>query len=251
MLNDETGSNLQDTRALGASTPTHNLGGRTDYDDPEEHIRKFLMQEGALDFGHKKAYYAHLLEEKDDAFVRWYPMYISYGREKRALDIQEALKLKGYDTYLHLQEVPKDQFGNPREGTLLGPLYSMVFVQAMKIQLKLLKRYAANCNLMKFVTRRNRYGSQDTQIIWVPEKQMENFIKAATCPDPDSQRIPLTYNEFIDREGKKVKIMKGPFTGVEGEIKRVCRHRIVVALLRDVKIAVGITHIPPEDLIFV
>jgi hypothetical protein len=44
--------------------------------------------------------------------------------------------------------------------------------------------------------------------------------------------------------------MQGPFMGVEGEVKRIGRHRIVVALLREAQVAVGITHIPPAALEF-
>ena len=240
-MNDETTDFLLDTRALSASTPIRNS---------ELIYAQFLRQEDSLCFNHDQAYYARLLEEDDDAILRWYPMYISYSRRERALGINEALTAKGYETYLHLQEVPKDQFGNPREDTLLGPVYNMVFVHAMKIQLKLLKRYAANCNMMKFMTAQYRYETQETKIIWVPDQQMQNFRDAATRPDPESQRIPLTYNDFIHKEGQSVRIMSGPFTGIEGEIKRIARHRIVVALLRDARVAIGITHIPPDALVF-
>lgn len=241
LLNDRTDGILLGTRASSASTPFRNS---------ESAYSTFLRQEGCLRFDHDKAYYSQLLEESDDVILRWYPMYISYSRRERALHVNESLIAQGYETYLHLQEVPKDQFGNPREDTLLGPVYSMVFVHAMKIQLKLLKRFAANCNMMKFMTVQHRFETQATKIIWVPDRQMENFKDAATRPDPESQRIPLTYNEFIHKEGQLVRIVSGPFTGIEGEIKRVGRHRIVVALLREAKVAVGITHVPPENLIF-
>ena len=241
LLGDETSGILTDTRAFGASTPVRSSGLA---------YSQFLRQEGSLRFDHDEAYYSRLLEEADDAILRWYPMYISYSRRERALSVNDALMAQGYQTYLHLQEVPKDYFGNPREDTLQGPIYNMVFVHAMKIQLKLLKRFAANCNIMKFMTARQHYMTQSTQIIWIPDRQMENFIDAANRPDPLSQRIPLTYNHFIDKEGLAVKIVNGPFTGVEGEIKRINRHRIVVTLLRDARVAVGITHVPPEYLEF-
>jgi len=241
MMDEETDGLITGTRVTGTSTPGRNL---------ELFYSNFLSQEDCFNFGHDREYYSKLMEEKDDDELHWYPMYIRYARKERAIRINETLLDKGYETYLHLQEVPKDYFGNPLEGTLLGPVYNMVFVYAMKIQLKLLKRYAKNCDLMKFMTERHRFEAQQTKIIWVPDKQMQNFRDAATRQDPENQRIPLTYNEFIHKEGRKVKIVSGPFTDIEGEIKRVGRHRIVVALLRDARVAVGITHIPPEHLIF-
>ena len=242
MLNNETNGILSGTRASSASTPISSI---------ESTYGCFLKQEGSLCFDHEKAYYSRLLEEADDAILRWYPMYISYSSRERALTVNQSLLSKGYETYLHLQEVPKDQFGNPREDTFLGPVYNMVFVHAMKIQLKLLKRFDASCQLMKFMSVKHCFETQATQILWVPDRQMINFRDAATRPDPESQRIPLTYNEFIDKEGQHVKIMRGPFTGIEGEIKRIARHRIVVAILRDAHVALGITHVPPEDLVFI
>lgn len=226
MLNNETESNLTITRASSTSTPISSS---------ESLYSQFLKQEGSLCFNHDKSYYSQLLEETDDALLRWYPMYISYSREERALSLNKALADKGYETFLHLQ----------------GQMYNIVFVHAMKIQLKLLKRFDTSCQCLKFITVQQRFESQGTKVIWVPDAQMENFIDAATRPDPESQRIPLTYNEFIHKEGKSVRILSGPFAGIEGEIKRIARHRIVVALLRDAKIAIGITHIPPENLEFI
>ena len=242
MLNDETNGILSGTRASSTSTPSLAL---------QSNISLFLSQEGCLDFKSDQRYYAGILEEKDDDDFRWYPMRISYSRKQRAVKVNDALHAKGYETYLHLQETPKDNFGNPREDTNLGPVYNIIFVHAMKIQLKLLKRFAPSCDMMKFMIVQPRVETDSTKIIWVPDRQMENFIDAATRPDPASQRIPLTYNDFIDKQGKTVRIISGPFAGIEGEIKRVARHRIVVALLREARVAVGLTHVPPEYLEYI
>ena len=241
-LNDKTNGILLGSRASSTSTPSLDL---------KSNISLFLSQEGSLDFKHDQSYYAGILEESDDDDFRWYPMRISYSRKQRAIKVNDALHDKGYETYLHLQETPKDCFGNPREDTHLGPVYNIIFVHAMKIQLKLLKRFVPNCDMMKFMVVQPRLETDGTKIIWVPDRQMQNFIDAATRPDPSSQRVPLTYNDFIDKQGKAVRIINGPFAGIEGEIKRVARHRIVVAMLREARVAVGITHITPENLEFI
>ena len=80
---------------------------------------------------------------------------------------------------------------------------------------------------------------------------MENFIKAETLPDPYQQRIALTWSDFLGQEHRRVRIMQGPFMGVEGEVKRIGHHRIVVALLREAQVAVGITHVSPAALEFI
>lgn len=239
MVNEETNRILLSTRATGASTPNY---------AHIEALKEFLNRDDSLQFSPSADIYSQILEERDDTLFRWYPMYIHYARKERAVRVNQELHDRGYETYLHLQEPPKDYFGTPLKGTNKGPVYSIVFVHAMKIQLKLLKRFNGTCRMLKFMSSASLTDHAATRIIWVPDRQMENFIEAASRPDPLSQRIPLTYNDFIDKEGQKVKIVDGPFTGIMGEIKRIGRHRIVVALVRDARVAIGITHIAPEYL---
>jgi hypothetical protein len=181
------------------------------------------------------------LEEDDDAILRWYPMYVSYSRKERTLKLNEALMANGYRTYLYLQEAPKDAFGNPVEDTLLGPIYNMVFVHAMKIQLKLLKRYASNCNIMKFMTERQRFIAETTRVIWVPDRQMENFMRVASRTD-DSVMF-LDENCVVGKEGKRVLITGGAFEGVTGTIRRVKHCKRVVVELEGIA-AVAIAFVP-------
>ena len=239
MLNDETNGILSGSRASSTSTPSLAL---------PSNISLFLSQEGSLEFKRDQRYYAGILEEKDDDDFRWYPMRISYSRRQRAIKVNDALHAKGYETYLHFQETPKDHFGNPREDTNIGPVYNIIFVHAMKIQLKLLKRFVPSCDMMKFMIVQPGVETDATRIIWVPDRQMENFIDAATRPDPGSQRIPLTYNDFINQQGRAVRIVSGPFAGIEGEIKRIKKDRCVVVLIRG--IAAVALQIPFSDLEF-
>jgi transcription antitermination factor NusG len=55
----------------------------------------------------------------------------------------------------------------------------------------------------------------------------------------------LTYSDYLDKQGKRVRIIDGNFAGVEGVIKRIKRDRIVVVLLKGIA-AVAITQLPPS-----
>ena len=67
------------------------------------------------------------------------------------------------------------------------------------------------------------------EIMTVPDRQMENFMRVASMTD-DSVMF-LDENTIVGKEGKRVKIMGGVFEGVEGVIRRVKRcKRVVVAL---------------------
>jgi len=228
---------------MDTSTPIH---GHSD-----SLMATFMKQQDALRFTIDQHFYAPILEEEDDALYRWYPMYIHYAKQVRAKSLASQLRAQGYDCFLHIQELPRNAFGEVREGAQDRSINNIVFVHAMKIQLKLLKRFNAECSKLKFMSVPPRTIDQARQIVWIPDRQMENFIHSATCPDPLSQRIPLTYNDFIDKVDRRVRIVTGPFEGVEGEVKRINRHRIVVALIRETKTAIGITHVSPEMLEFI
>ena len=82
-------------------------------------------------------------------------------------------------------------------------------------------------------------------IVRVPDAQMENFIKA-TKIDDDSL-VYLNYEEYLSKPGKRVLIIDGPFTGVEGVIKRIKKNRQVVVAIDDLA-AVMITAVPRSYL---
>ena len=239
MLNVKANDILTDSRALGASTPINTLDTR---------IATFLKREDALTFNTDKGFYRDIIEEKDDGDFRWYPMRISYSHRARALSISNELAGKGFDAYLHLQEPARNAFGEVKEGHYEGPVYNIVFVHAMKIQLKLLKRFNPACNKMMFMTFKPLDSTAGNKILWVPDRQMEMFRDAATRPDPKEQRKVLTWNELLERPHRKVRILSGPFEGIEGELVRIKGNRIVVSLISEAKVAVGILYQPPENL---
>ena len=238
----EINGRLVDTRVRNASTPDYSFQpGLSD-------LAQFLKRDDALLFHPDKAIYQPILEEVDDTDCHWYPMRISYSQRERALGIRDELTRKGYEVYLHLQDPSTNAFGEIREDQVGHSIYNMVFVRAMKIQLKLLKRFDATCQRMKFMPVKPLDASLPTRILWIPDQQMNDFRDAATRPDPDHQRIILTYKDFLDRPHQKVRILSGPFEGIKGEVVRINRHRIFVALIREAKVAVGITHTPPSNL---
>ncbi len=239
MLDVKANSNPLASRVLDASTPNYSRA---------DAIAQFMKREGALTFHPDVNYYTSILEERDDILYRWYPMRISYSQRERAIGIRDELLDRGFETYLHLQEPARNAFGEVKEGHLEGPIYNIVFVRAMKIQLKLLKRFNAVCCKMQFMPYRPLDVTQGTQILWIPDAQMNSFRDAATRPDPCEQRKVLTWSELLERPHRKVRIITGPFEGVEGELVRIKGNRIVVSLLSQAKVAVGIMYQPPENL---
>ena len=75
---------------------------------------------------------------------------------------------------------------------------------------------------------------------------MNNFIRATQIDD--NRMEYLTYTDFFDKEGKKVRIVDGDFAGIDGEIKRIHKNRVVVVCIRG--IAAVALHIPFNQLEF-
>ena len=192
----------------------------------------------------------YVIEEADDTLVRWYPLRIRFSNPKRAMQVRDELRRQDVTTYLHMehQEVAHD---DQLQHEMLPAVNNLIFVHAMKGRVKLLKRQNQICQHLQFIAKPALDNPERSEIIYVPDRQMENFIKAETLPDPYQQRIALTWSDFLGQEHRRVRIMQGPFMGVEGEVKRIGHHRIVVALLREAQVAVGITHVSPAALEFI
>ncbi len=190
-----------------------------------------------------------VLEEVDDTIIRWYPLRIRFGNPHRAITIRDELRRQSVTTYLHMlhHEVIEN---NEIQYQMTPAVSNLIFVQTMKGRIKKLKRENKICKALQFIVKPSPSTNQ-REVLFVPDKQMENFIKAETLPDPYQQRVSLTYTDFIHKEHRKVRIIRGSFLGIEGEIKRIGRHKIVVILIRETHMAIGITHIAPNDLEFI
>ena len=74
-------------------------------------------------------------------------------------------------------------------------------------------------------------------------------LDTETRDDPRQQRVQLRYEDYLAKPGRKVRIIRGPFAGIYGEIKTIKSHRVVVVKLPELKIANGITHVSKSDLV--
>jgi transcription antitermination factor NusG len=185
--------------------------------------------------------------EIDDDLVRWYPLRIRHSNVKKAFSVREELYNLGLTSYLRMED-PKMTWDGEVEYGKRPAVTNLIFVKAKKKIVRLLKTTNPVCISLQFIAKPKAERSFKSEIIYIAERDMQNFIDAETRLDPNAQRIPLTYSDFIDKQDRRVRILRGPFTGIEGEVKRIQGHRIVVVLLRATHDAIGITHIAPKDL---
>jgi transcription antitermination factor NusG len=89
----------------------------------------------------------------------------------------------------------------------------------------------------------NYIHNMDTgQLLVVPDKQMEDFMFVL---DFSEDAIRLENKDL--RRGDKVRVIKGPFAGIEGELVRVKGHKRVVVRLEGI-FSLATTYIPPSFL---
>lgn len=172
--------------------------------------------------------------------TRWFPMRVTYNREMK---VKAELDRLDIENFIPMQYKIVDT----REGRkrMLQPaIHNLIFVHATQNQLTTLKQTRKALEPLRYMRRTNT-ANRLGEIIWVSDRQMENFMLVAR--KEDDSIIYLDYDQLAGKEGRRVTIIEGPFAGVEGTIERIQRNRRVVVKLEGVA-AVAITFVPPRFL---
>ena len=178
--------------------------------------------------------------------LSWYPMYVAYRQE---LKVRDALDHEGVRCFLPMQHKTM-RLGKKLIHADEPVIHNLIFVYSHRDQLRDLKMFHPDCVHMQFMTVRPRTEEQTSVVITIPERQMEQFIRAMGVDDPDGQRTYLPYSDFLGREGQRVRFLRGPFQGIEGTIKRIHNNRhLVIALPHVGALAISIPSISDLELI--
>ena len=180
----------------------------------------------------------------DEDMVRWYPMRVTYNRE---LKVNDSLKQLSIETFLPVRQQLVERAGKRRYEEV--PLVrSLLFVHASRQAITDLKMTRPECSPLRYMMTRPLDPRQQPQVMTVPDRQMENFIRVASA---DASRVMfLDYTAVAVKLGRRVMIVDGDFAGVEGVVKRIKKNRHVVVELEDVA-AVAIAFVPPAFLRFI
>lgn len=218
--------------------------------DTPNYVLESSLVEATPDAQQAECYEALQVEESDDELERWYPMLIRHSNPKKARRLRDTLTKRGLSTYLRLQysEVIIDEALQ----TVSAPaLSNLIFVHTRKKILRYLKNSVEDLLSLQFMTvpKKDRY--EKATIITVRDRDMANFISTETRPDPLQQRVALEYKDYIGKQGRRVRIIRGAFAGIEGEVKHIRGHRVIVVKLKDMGLATGITYVKPQDMEFI
>jgi len=166
----------------------------------------------------------------------WFPMRVTYSREIKVKAELDRLEIENFVPMTY-KLVCADN-GNPHR-ELVPAINNLIFVRSTQGRISELKTSNEVLEPLRYMM--DHTAEKAHEIMTVPDRQMENFMRVASRTD-DSVLF-LDENTIVGKEGKRVKIMGGMFEGVEGVIRRVKRcKRVVVAL--DGIASVAIAYVP-------
>lgn len=162
-----------------------------------------------------------MIAGKEEETVEWYVMRVTYQRE---LPAQDHLSRLNIESFVPTIKVRRRRSPSQSSWRIEAAVHNYIFVHTTLSELRRIKQ--AEIPYLRYLMGKDADGQMRPQ--FVPAKQMEDFIaiskaQQAKYVDPD---IDL-------REGERVRVIDGEFSGVEGVFIRISkRHarRVVVKI---------------------
>ena len=166
----------------------------------------------------------------------WFPMRVTYSREMKVKAELDRLEIENFVPMTY-KLVCSDNGKLHRE--LVPAINNLIFVRSTQGRISELKTTNEVLEPLRYML--DHTAGKEHEIMTVPDRQMENFMRVASMTD-DSVMF-LDEKTIVGKEGKRVKIMSGAFEGVEGVIRRVKRCKRVVVELEGIA-SVAIAYVP-------
>ncbi|MDY4653643.1 MAG: UpxY family transcription antiterminator [Prevotella sp.] len=166
------------------------------------------------------------VENAQSETKQWYVLRVSYGRSEKA---NELLKAKGIETHLPLHTTYKEMNGK-RIKQRLPLLPNILFA---KTTLSVLEQFLKSSPDLNFITfyydHFNKKPDGKNPPLVVPKESMDNFIKLTSIDDEHILLIDKVNGTY--KQGDYVRIIDGPFKGIEGRVTKITgQKRVIVEL---------------------
>lgn len=169
-------------------------------------------------------------------------MRVTYHREMK---IKALLDELGVECFLPMHYELVETKAGGKKRVLSPAIHNLIFVRSTQEYLTHLKMCREEFAPMRYIMKKLYSEDKKTEIMVVPDKQMNNFMRVASVQD--DRVVFLDNNAFINKVGQRVKVTDGYFAGVEGVIKRINKNKRVVVQLEGVA-AVAIAFVPSSQL---
>ena len=166
------------------------------------------------------------VENAQSETKQWYVLRVSYGRAEKA---NELLKAKGIETHLPRHTTYKGMNGK-RIKQRLPLLPNFLFA---KTTLSVLEQFLKSSSDLNFITfyydHFNKKPDGKNPPLVVPKESMDNFIKLTSIDDEHILLIDKVNGTY--KQGDYVRIIDGPFKGIEGRVTKITgQKRVIVEL---------------------
>ena len=167
----------------------------------------------------------------DNKKINWY---VAHTRVNQELWIKKKLDELGIENFLPQEEqVRETPLGRKTIRVLL--IHGMIFIHTDKAtSFSLINDHGLNIVYLKDIEGRHS--------LIVPDKQMQDFMFLLDFSEDAVQVL----NENL-RQGDRVRVIKGEFAGIEGELIRIKGHKRVVVRLEGA-FSLATTYIPGSYL---
>ena len=179
--------------------------------------------------------------------LSWYALRVSYSR---VLKIQSQLQGMGVRTFVPMMwkrcPVKPGMTQTGKSGTtklqkrLVPAVTNLCFVHWTQADIESYIRGFGDSSPVHFY-----WDRTSSSRLVVPDKAMEDFIKVSSSMDEDLIYITEITEKL--REGQTVRVVAGPFKGVEGKVVRIRKSRRVLVELPGM-LAVATTFVNPSSL---
>ena len=157
---------------------------------------------------------------------QWYVLRVSYGRAEKA---NELLIAKGIETHLPLHTIFKEVNGR-RIKQRLPLLPNFLFAKTTLSVFQSILKSSPDLNFITFYYDHfNKKSNGKNPPLVVPKESMDNFIKLTSIDDEHILLIDEVNGAY--KQGDYVRIIDGPFKGIEGRVTKITgQKRVIVEL---------------------
>ena len=168
--------------------------------------------------------------------MKWYAIRVSYGR---VIKFSEMLDESGIEHFIPMARKKIQKAG--KETVIIVPAVSnLCFVHSTKAVIDDLFMSMGENKYAHYFWDKSTYKP-----IVVPDKPMQDFMQISRMMSDEILYLKNITEKL--REGQKVRVLEGPFKGVEGVVMRVKKSRRVIVDFPGL-LAVATTYVCPEDL---
>lgn len=174
---------------------------------------------------------------------RWFAMRTTYCRELRFRDYCQSVGMECFVPMRVVRKKVRTEEGRVCERRVQEPaIHNIAFVLSRRNELDELV-LSHRLDYLRYY-----YDHTSGEPLVIPAGQMRNFMSVACVEDENIVWLEARHDAFA--VGEKVRVVEGPFAGVEGYVKRVKGQQRVIIQLADI-CSIATAYVPKAYLVSV